>query len=173
MSYPAVAGNPRCDTDAVSRPLDPSALGPRLAEVYHLLGTVYRQVQRRVESDEPRMGMSVGVRAVLDQLHRREAPATVPALASSLHLSRQFVQRMVNDALDAGWLERRPNPTHRRSVLLALTPAGRSAIDAVVAHEHTLMGRTPGDLTDDDVDTTLRVLTAMRAALDALDHPAR
>ncbi|HMM93657.1 MarR family winged helix-turn-helix transcriptional regulator [Phycicoccus sp.] len=154
----------------MSAPLTPDRLGPRLAEVYHLLGTVYRQVQRRVETDEPAMGMSVGVRAVLDALHRRDRPTTVPRLAADLELSRQFVQRMVNDALDAGWLERRDNPSHRRSVLLALTPAGRAAIDAVVGREHALMGATPGGLTEEDVATTLRVLAAMRTALDRLDR---
>ncbi|MBM6401066.1 MarR family winged helix-turn-helix transcriptional regulator [Phycicoccus sonneratiae] len=154
----------------MTTPLPPDRLGSRLAEVYHLLGTVYRQVHRRVETDEPAMGMSVGIRAVLDALHRRDRPSTVPRLATDLELSRQFVQRMVNDALDRGWVERRDNPEHRRSVLLVLTPAGRAAIDAVVAREHALMGATPGGLTEDDVTTTLRVLGAMRTALDRLDR---
>ncbi|GEL24069.1 hypothetical protein PSU4_30230 [Pseudonocardia sulfidoxydans NBRC 16205] len=34
------------------------------------------------------------------------------------------------------------------------------------------MGRTPGGLSDSDIGTTLRVLSAMRAALDALEPDA-
>jgi DNA-binding MarR family transcriptional regulator len=150
--------------------VDPARLGERLAEVYRLLGPLYRQVHRWVEADEPVMGMSVGVRAVLDELGQVRQ-ATVPTLAAGLGLSRQFVQRMVNDALAAGWVQRRDNPVHRRSGLLVLTDEGRAAIGAVLAREHELMGRTPGGLTDEDIDTTLRVLAAMRAALDALEPP--
>ena len=156
---------------AVTGVLEPERLGARLAGVYRQLGPLYRQVQRRVEADEPAMGMSVGVRAVLDELcHAQQA--TVPTLAAGLGLSRQFVQRMVNDAFAAGWVERRGNPGHRRSALIVLTDEGRAAIDAVLAREHELMGRTPGGLTDADIDTTLRVLGAMRAALDALEPDA-
>lgn len=153
----------------MSVPLGPDRLGLRLAEVYGVLGPLYRRVQRRVEMDESVMGMSIGVRAVLDELRRTSSAATVPALTERLDLSRQFVQRMVNDAIAAGWLDRRANPAHRRSPLLVLTSAGVTVIDAVLAREHELMGDTPGDLTEQDVDTTLRVLAAMRAAVDALD----
>lgn len=153
----------------MSVPLGPDRLGLRLAEVYGVLGPLYRRVQRRVEMDESVMGMSIGVRAVLDELRRTSSAATVPALTERLDLSRQFVQRMVNDAIAAGWLDRRANPAHRRSPLLVLTSAGVTVIDAVLAREHELMGHTPGDLTEQDVDTTLRVLAAMRAAVDALD----
>ena len=151
--------------------VEPARLGVRLAEVYRLLGPLYRQVQRRVEDDEPVMGMSVGVRAVLDELARVRS-ATVPTLAAGLGLSRQFVQRMINAAIGSGWVRRCANPAHRRSVLMTLTDDGRAAIEAVLAREHELMGRTPGALTDGDIDATLRVLAAMRAALDALEPPA-
>lgn len=149
----------------MTKRLSPTELGPRIAEVYHLLGPLYRAVQRRVEDDESVMGMSVGVRAVLDELNW-SAPATVPTLTARLDLSRQFVQRMVNEALEAGWIQRQPNPDHRRSPLLGLTGRGQEAIDGVVEREHALMGRTPGGLTDDDLDATMRVLRAMRSALD-------
>lgn len=147
--------------------MEPERLGARLAEVYRQLGPLYRQVQRRVEEDEPIMGMTVGVRAVLDELCCVQ-PATVPTLAAGLGLSRQFVQRMVNEAIETGWVERSANPAHRRSVLMTLTAGGQGAIDAVLAREHELMGRTPGSLTEEDIDTTLRVLAAMRAAVEAL-----
>lgn len=149
----------------MTRPLTPAQLGPRLAEVYHLLGPLYRAAQRWVEGDEPTMGMSMGVRAVLDELNW-SSPATVPALARRLDVSRQFVQRMVNDALAAGWVERHPNPEHQRSSLLDLTSAGQQAIDAVIRREHERLGRTPGGLSDQDIDATLRVLDAMRKGID-------
>lgn len=152
----------------MTTPLPPTDLGVRLAEVYHVVGPLYRAAQRHVASTEPVMGMSVGVRAVLDSL-RRDSPATVPDLARRLDLSRQFVQRMANDAHDAGWLDFRRNPAHRRSSLLTTTAAGDRAIRRVLDREHGLLGHVGGNLTADDVDTTLRVLHEMLAAVNRLD----
>ncbi len=151
------------------RPLTTDELGPRLATVYQVLGPLYRRVLRRVESDQPVMGMSVGVRAALDEL-TLAAPATVPDLARRLDLSRQFVQRSVNDARDAGWVTLADNPAHKRSSLVDLTAAGRRAIGRVHTREQALMGRVGGDLTAADVDTTLRVLREMLAAVERLEN---
>lgn len=148
-------------------PLPPDELADRLAEVYVLLGPVYRKVLRLVELDQRRTGMSVGVRNVLDQL-RRGGELTVPALARGQDLSRQYVQRVVDEARDAGWVEVVDNPAHRRSGLVRLTRAGSRAIDAVVAGELDRLARVEGGLTAREVDATLRVLGRMQAALDDL-----
>lgn len=148
-------------------PLPPDELADRLAQVYVLLGPVYRKVLRLVELDQRRTGVSVGVRNVLDQL-RRGGDLTVPALARGQDLSRQYVQRVVDEAREAGWVEVVDNPAHRRSGLVRLTRAGARAIDRVVAGELERLARVDGDLTARDVDATLRVLDRMQAALDEL-----
>lgn len=152
-------------------PLAPDDLADRLAEVYLVVGPLYRSVLRVVERDEQRAGVSVGVRAVLDQL-RREGPRTVPQMAAAQDLSRQFVQRMVNDAVGPGWVELVDNPAHRRSRLVRLTPAGKDTIAGVIARERELMGRVGGDLTGSELDATLRVLREMLIAVRALDGEA-
>lgn len=154
------------------QPLPPAELGPRLAEVYRVVGPLYRRVLRRVERDQPAMGMSVGVRAVLDEL-LRAGSLTVPEIARRQDLSRQFVQRMVNDALAASWVALQPNPAHRRSSLVHLTPDGEAAIERVVQREHDLMSRVGGEVTPAEIDATLRVLGEMLAAVDALDGDHR
>ncbi|WP_129667723.1 MarR family winged helix-turn-helix transcriptional regulator [Phytoactinopolyspora endophytica] len=149
--------------------LDPDALADRLAEIYLVVGPLYRKVLRVVERDQPVMGMSVGVRAVLDQLRRR-GELTVPQMARDQDLSRQFVQRMVNDAREAGWVDVVDNPAHRRSHLVRLTSTGEQAIGDVAAREHRLLSQVGGDITDTEINATLRVLTEMLAALDAVDR---
>lgn len=153
----------------MSEPLDPDTLADRLAEVYVAIGPVYRKVSRIVERSEPVMGMSVGVRAVLDQL-RREGDRTVPQMARAQDLSRQFVQRMVDDAREAGFVELVDNPAHRRSHLVRPTARGREAIDAVAEREHRLMGQVGGDLTGAELDATLRVLDHMLAGLEEVER---
>lgn len=128
-------------------------------EVFNLVGPLYRRVQRKIEQDAA-PGVPVGVRAVLDLL-LEHGPMTVPQLGRSQALSRQFVQRMVNEAAARGLVESTPNPAHQRSVLIRLTPAGRDAIGAVVAREHALLRQTDGGLTDADVAACVRVLSRL------------
>ncbi|MFI8193473.1 MarR family winged helix-turn-helix transcriptional regulator [Streptomyces sp. NPDC085946] len=153
------------DTD---RPLAPDELGRRLTEVFDLVGPLYRRVQRKVEQGEAIEGLSVGVRAVLDLLHKH-GPMTVPQMGRAQAISRQFVQRMVNDAAARGLVESVPNPAHRRSSLIRLTDDGRAAIAAVLAREHALLRETGGDLTAADVSACLRVLGEMLRLFEDVD----
>lgn len=153
---------------AAGGPLPADELGPRLMEVFDLLGPLYRRVQREVERGEAVEGLSVGVRAVLDLL-RRHGPMTVPQMGRAQAISRQFVQRMVNDAAARGLVESVPNPAHRRSPLIRLTDGGRAAIEAVVAREHAVLRNVGGGLTDADVRACVRVLGAMLGLFDHVD----
>lgn len=153
------------DTD---KPLPPDELGPRLMEVFDLVGPLYRRVQRKVEQGEAVEGLSVGVRSVLDLLHKH-GPMTVPQMGRVQAISRQFVQRMVNDAAARGLVESIPNPAHQRSSLIRLTDEGRTAIAAVVAREHAVLRDVGGGLTDADVRTCVRVLAEMLKLFDHVD----
>ncbi|MGV9314943.1 MarR family winged helix-turn-helix transcriptional regulator [Streptomyces sp. NPDC003691] len=142
--------------------LPPDELAERLTEVLGLAGLLYRRVLRKVERTAPEQGLSVGVRAVLELL-REHGPMTVPSMSRSQALSRQFVQRMVNDGVTLGLVEQFVNPAHRRSPLIGLTGAGRVAITAVTDREKAVLSRTGGDLTDADVEACVRVLGGMLA----------
>lgn len=153
----------------MSEPLAPDALAEELAEIYLVVGPLYRRVARIVEADQAAMGMSVGVRAILNQL-RREGDLTVPQMAHSQELSRQFVQRMANDAEEAGFVQFIDNPAHRRSRLIRLTASGQRAIGAVAEREHLLMGQVGGDLTEAEVRAARRVLAQMLTALEDVER---
>lgn len=148
-----------------SAPLPPEELAPLLAEIYEVVGPLYRRAHRLVERDAPIDGLSVGVRAVLERL-AETGPETVPQMGRAMALSRQFVQRMVNDAGEQDYVELRPNPAHQRSRLVAITDEGRIAMSRLKAREHAALGQVGGDLTGDDIGATLRVLRHMLAAMD-------
>jgi DNA-binding MarR family transcriptional regulator len=141
-------------------PLPPDELADRLAEIYLLVGPLYRKVLRKVQLGEAVEGLSVGVRAVLDLL-RINGPMTVPQMGRAQALSRQFVQRMVNDAAARSLVEITSNPAHQRSSLIRLTDTGREAIEAVIAREHSLLREVGGDLTAADIDACIKVLSEM------------
>jgi DNA-binding MarR family transcriptional regulator len=167
---PKVSPHPHSDNPGVilRSVTDVDDTARKLADVYLLVGPLYRRVLHEVEGAAPRNRVSAGVRAVLDQL-RRHGPMTVPEIGRSQSLSRQFVQRMVDDALAAGLVERTENPRHRRSKLVAPTPSGRSVIDRVVDGEHERLRAVAASLDGADVDATLRVLAAMVDALTEIE----
>ena len=55
---------------------------------------------------------------------KHEGPMTVPQVARRRGVSRQYILGMANKLSRAGLVTFEPNPQHRRSQLLALTPAG-------------------------------------------------
>jgi DNA-binding MarR family transcriptional regulator len=150
------------------QPLGPDELADRLTEVFALVGPLYRRVQRKVEQSEPYEGLSVGVRAVLDLL-RGHGPMTVPQMGRAQALSRQFVQRMVNQAAEHGLVESVPNPAHQRSPLIRLTDEGRARITATVDREQAVLREVGGDLTDAEMTACLRVLREMVRTFDHVD----
>lgn len=136
-------------------------------EVFALVGPLYRRVQRRIELDAAQ-DISVGVRAVLDLL-RENGPMTVPQMGRAQSLSRQFVQRMVNDAAGRKLVESIPNPAHQRSSLIRLTDEGHAVITAVTAREYALLRQAGGDLSDADIAACVRVLGRMLELFDDVD----
>src|ERR1700761_8185010 len=127
----------------VSAPSGPVDLPARLAEVFDVVGPLYRRTMRKVEQDAPAHGVSVGGRAVLNLLRER-GRLTVPQMGRAQALSRQFVQRMVNEAAARHLVETIPNPAHRRSVLIRLTGEGAAVINAVTDREHALLRQAEG-----------------------------
>ncbi|KMS76351.1 MarR family transcriptional regulator [Streptomyces viridochromogenes] len=152
----------------IEAPLPPDDLGHRISEVFDLVGALYRRGLRKLEQGEEVEGVSVGVRSVLTLLHRY-GPMTVPQMARVMTLTRQFVQRMVNDAAASGWAEATPNPAHQRSSLIRITADGEAVITAILAREHALNRQVGGDLTESELRACARVLKEMLKTFDHAD----
>jgi len=153
----------------IDEPLPPDDLGHRVSEVFDLVGALYRRGLRKLEQDEAVGGVSVGVRSVLVLLHRY-GPMTVPQMGRIMALTRQFVQRMANDAMDRGWAEATPNPAHQRSSLIRITDQGVAVITAILAREHALNRQVGGgELTDAELRACVRVLKEMLRTFDHVE----
>lgn len=59
------------------------------------------------------------------------APMTVPQVARRLGVSRQHILRLTNELVDEGLVELLPNPDHKTSPLVSLTPAGHATLTAI------------------------------------------
>lgn len=107
------------------------------------------------------------VRAVIERVHD-EGPQTVPQIARSLWITRQGVQRLVDEGKELGYLESRPNPEHKRSHLIAVTESGRQVYQSLHDDELARLDRIAANLDTDDIDTCARVLAHLVQGLDGL-----
>lgn len=133
----------------------------QLYAVIALVRPVFRALVAAVEDRLAGTGLGVPERGVLECLHSL-GPLTVPGLARTIGVPRQFVQRTCNGLLESRLIERRVNPAHARSDLVALTPAGMQAFAALRARETAASKPLAAALSAADLATTTRVLQAMR-----------
>ncbi|WP_374210620.1 MarR family winged helix-turn-helix transcriptional regulator [Dermatobacter hominis] len=92
-----------------------------------------------------------------------EGEWTVPRVADRLGLSRQAVQRVADDLAAEGLVRFDENPSHRRSRLVAITPAGRDSLAAITRLAGDWHRSTVGDL---DVAAVERTHQVLREVLD-------
>jgi MarR family multiple antibiotic resistance transcriptional regulator len=100
--------------------------------------------------------------------HVRDHPgARVADLAAAFALGVGTTSKIVDRLEKQDWLERRPNPANRRSSLLALTPAGESALSqAEPAWQAAIQELLVGALSSADLTALSRALGALRADLE-------
>lgn len=90
-------------------------------------------------------------------------PRTVPQLASLRSVSRQFIQKLVNQLLKEGMVEYIDNPAHKRSRLVRIAPRGYAAYRAMRDRETPAGKWLAGGLSKSDLRTALDVLTSLEA----------
>ena len=144
-----------------SDPLDELAL--LVADVYELSGVL----RRHGETFAGGVGQTQARWQVLSVVS--EGEWTVPQVARRLGVSRQAVQRVADD-LDADDLVRyAPNPQHRRSALLELTPEGRRALAVITAAAGSWHAEVATGLDGAAVRRARRVLRQILDRIDEID----
>jgi DNA-binding MarR family transcriptional regulator len=94
-----------------------------------------------------------------------DGPATIPAVAALMGLTRQAVLKQVNLLCADELLEMRANPANRRSPLLALSPRGTKLLAAATARQRQwalALARRAGSA---DLERALAVANALNEAL--------
>jgi DNA-binding MarR family transcriptional regulator len=106
---------------------------------------------------------------VLGALALAERPLTVPQIARRMGLTRQSVHATVGRLLAAGLLELAPNADHRRSQLVAMTPAGREAYHALDRRQAVWVNELADGLQRGELESAARVLDALCRRLEQAD----
>ncbi len=100
---------------------------PALETLLAEAGALFHRLRHDSELLHERGEFSSGMRAILRSLERI-GPQTVPQMARARPVSRQYVQRLVNDLAAEGSVEPIENPAHKRSRLIRITENGRRAL---------------------------------------------
>lgn len=105
-------------------------------------------------------GISASERAVLEFLDSW-GPSSVPDLARNFYVSRQNIQVRVNGLLKKGLLEKRANPAHKKSALIALAPQGNSLFANIKAQEKAIIGNLFSDISENDVQMATNTINKL------------
>lgn len=109
------------DAKGLPRTRAATALTELVLEVFRLNGALLAAGDRLVAP----LGLSSARWQVLGAIALAQRPEPVANLARNMGLTRQAVQRIVNDLADGRFVTLEPNPHHRRAQLVVLTAAGR------------------------------------------------
>ena len=140
----------------------PEALGLLIFEV---LRTAAALDERGAELVAP-LGLTPARWQVLSTLNFLESPETVSGLARRLSLTRQSVQRVVNDLEAAGLVEMRNNPSDRRAQLATPTTSGRKLAQDADALRRPWTAQLAQGLNDEQLRTAVECLAKLRNRLD-------
>jgi DNA-binding MarR family transcriptional regulator len=87
-------------------------------------------------------------------------------LAGRLRIAPRSVTEVVDGLVDAGLLERTPDPLDRRAVLLSLTAQGHEQVAAIQASREQVAGTLFDPLPDEDRQELRRILNRIVAERD-------
>ncbi len=104
---------------------------------------------------------------VLGAIALAAAPQPVANLARNMGLTRQAVQRTVNELSAEGFVGFDANPHHQRAKLVVLTKKGRAAYEAVSRLQGPWANALASGLTAKDLIAAARVLATLTNKLDA------
>ncbi len=131
-----------------------------ILEAFRLNGALIAAGNRLVED----LGLTSARWQVLGGL--TNGPASVPAIARKMGLTRQSVQRIADRLTEKGFTATAPNPDHRRSKLYTLTSHGKAVMAEVSRRQIEWSNRIAGGVDSEELAAALSVLTKLRLRLE-------
>jgi DNA-binding MarR family transcriptional regulator len=105
------------------------------------------------------LGLTAARWQVLSTVARADRPETVANIGRLMGLTRQAVQRVVNEMILEGLLESAPNPHHKRAVLVRPTPRGREKFDEVTAQQVVWANALAEGLSEQDIEQATAIIS--------------
>jgi DNA-binding MarR family transcriptional regulator len=138
------------------------ALTNLILEIFRVNG---RLLAAGDELAEP-VGLTSARWQVLGAIALAMSPQPVANLARNMGLTRQAVQRLVNELAAEGFVEFEDNPHHQRAKLVVLTKKGRGAYDSISRLQAPWVNTLATDLSTKDLTTATRLLETLTERLE-------
>jgi MarR family transcriptional regulator, transcriptional regulator for hemolysin len=133
-----------------------------------LVAHVAREWRREVDARLQVYGLTEATWLPLLRIARSEAPMRQNELAASLSLDGSSVVRLLDALEKSGLVERSEDRADRRAKSLALTPRGRRTVDQVERVSQDIRTIVLGDVSDEELARSLRLLETVRDRLQSL-----
>ena len=130
-----------------------------------LVANVAREWRRAVDARLQVFGLTEATWLPLLRIARSEAPMRQNELAASLSLDGSSVVRLLDALENSGLVERCEDRADRRAKSLVLTPRGRRTVDQVERVSQDIRDLVLGEVADDDLARSLRLLETVRGRL--------
>lgn len=144
----------------------------RVERVTELILEVFRLNGALIEAGNDLVG-DLGITSarwqVLGALALADTRLTVPDIARVMGLTRQAVQRLVNEMAKDDIVELADNVRHKRSKLVVLTEKGKSLYASAEERQRPWAEWLGGGLTPSDLEAVVHGLTVLRRRLEAGD----
>jgi DNA-binding MarR family transcriptional regulator len=98
---------------------------------------------------------------------RLGGPQTVPDLARTRPVARQHIQKLADEMAAQGLVAFAPNPAHKRSQLVRLTPAGERLFDQLTRRLARMADEIAEGMDARKLSATAETLAALAAKVDA------
>jgi DNA-binding MarR family transcriptional regulator len=133
-----------------------------IVEVFRLNGCLLATADRLVS----RFGITSARWQVLGAIGMPPQPETVARLARNMGLTRQSVQRVVNEMVGEGMLRLLDNPHHRRAKLVTMTDKGRKAFEAALELQEPWVKALSAGIGAERINEACKVLRTLRGRLE-------
>jgi MarR family transcriptional regulator for hemolysin len=130
-----------------------------------LVAHVAREWRRAVDGRLQAYGLTEATWLPLLRIARSETPMRQNELAASLSLDGSSVVRLLDSLENSGLIERCEDRADRRAKSLVLTPRGRRTVDQVEDVSLEIRQIVLGEVSDEDLARSLRLLETVRDRL--------
>jgi len=136
----------------------------RLARIMPIVHHAIAHLGVQATCTGKRLGLTnTRMRALAAVLHSESVKMS--ELAASLDLPAPLATRVADELVERGLLERLPDASDRRRVLVRMTEAGRQAFFDIHQESGVVLGRVLEQMTDEQADALIKGLEALLEAL--------
>jgi DNA-binding MarR family transcriptional regulator len=129
----------------------------------------FNQMRSSADAAHADLGITAALRAVLERL-ARGGPQTVPDMARARNVSRQHIQKIVDGLGEAGLIDMKANPAHKRSPLIVLSAEGRKLFAIIEKREVAILASIGKNLQGDNLAAATKTLKTLTGALQDWDQ---